>query len=150
MHQAMGTLPPGQSETKTCTAEHLKDVPMHTRVYTSEINRQHTGGEYMVKREGVSQELPGDWGLQARIMCGWGLGRSPWERHPQGQQVRWRGPDLALSLIPHSSVRDIQCDPNPLRWGLSPITVPRLALHAIVLLNFPLPLVSEYHPDDHS
>lgn len=51
----------------------------------------------MVKGEGVSQELPGDWGLQGSIMSGWGLGRSPWEQHPQGQQVRWRGLDLALS-----------------------------------------------------
>lgn len=67
-----------------------------------------------------------------------------------GQQVRWRELDLALSLIPYSSVGDIQCDPSPLRRGLSPITVSRLALHAMVLLNFPLPPVSEHHPDDHS
>lgn len=47
---------------------------MFLRIHGSTHQKERAGGEYVVKREGVSQELPGDWGLQGSIMSGWALG----------------------------------------------------------------------------
>ena len=69
MHQTVGTLPLGQSDTKTCTAEHLKDVSTHTWIYTSERARW--------------------WRVRGKE--GGGLPGAPWGLGSPGQHHEWVG-----------------------------------------------------------
>ena len=92
---------------------------------------------------------------------GGGLPGAPWGLGSPGQHHEWVGLGNSIlrvskwggggwtwqSLWHHiSQLETFSVIPIPLDRDCPP----SLALHAVMLLNFPLPPVSEYHPNDHN